>query len=143
MTSTPLLPSSSIFFFFITTSQSHSQPPNFQHFQLNTNHSPKQTTSTLSTCLILDARVSVSRSARRPSLNQPSPPPKSLVRTSLVLVTRSLPPFNQTAISQPHRRLVTAFVVAPTMLRSKVVVSSTASPRPSLTPVCTPLQLRR
>lgn len=101
------------------------------------------------------ARVSASRPRRSSPLNPRSPPARSSPKTSLVLATRSLLlsnrvgqavgrsesimlTFKQAATSQPPKRLVTVSAATATALKSKVVASSTALPRLSLTPVHSP-----
>merc|ERR1712227_860523 len=95
--------------------------------QLHTKHTSNNSTSNQSSCLTQHARDSASRPRRSSLLKARSPPDKSSVRTSLVLEIRLLPQSSQAARSQPPRRLAT-------VLKRRVVVCSTVSPRPSLIP---------
>merc|ERR1711964_463481 len=123
--------------------------------QLHTKHTSNNSTSNQSSCLtqrkhippssqlesaafplslpgfganiLPDARDSASRPRRSSLLEARSPPDKSSVRTSLVLEIRLLPQSSQAA-----RRLVTASEAPATVLKRRVVVCSTVSPRPSL-----------
>merc|ERR1711939_617783 len=102
--------------------------------QLNTKHTSKHSTSNQSSCLTQHARDSASRPRRSSLLKARSPPDKSSARTSLVLEIRLLPQSSQAATSQPPKRLVTASEAPATVLKRRVVVCSTVSPRPSLIP---------